>query len=206
MLFVEQACGRLVVLAGGGWGGGYLVLSVTPNLGGCITSVGGCLISGGNSKLFFGFFFCFAASASSHSPSSVHSGAKEPNSAALLSGQSHLGSSRSRPSVMKEQNQPPPYRIPSKILERQQSVCKYHRRLGASCSPNAIRDDHPVVTAQIATIQRAGASKPRCSFNTTKTLQSDFSLVQNHQHLCLLSVFCFRSDVKCRSAPESSGN
>lgn len=54
MLYVEQACGRLVVLAGGG----YLVLLVTLTSGGCNASVGGCLISGGNSKLFFlGFFF-----------------------------------------------------------------------------------------------------------------------------------------------------
>lgn len=99
MLYVEQACGRLVVLAGGLPG-----VVGDPYLGGCITSVGGNLISGGNSKLFFFLFFCILASASSHSPSSVHSGAEERNSAALLSGQSHLGSSRSRPSVMTERN------------------------------------------------------------------------------------------------------
>lgn len=104
---------------------------------------------------------------------SVHSSAEGRNSAALLSGQPHLGSSSDS------------------------SRCA-NTIAGSALVVPQMQYETIILWLPHSSQQSKG---PRCSVHTTKTLQSDFSLVQNHQHLCLSSVFCFRSGVKCRSAP-----
>lgn len=140
------------------------------------------------------FFLYCGFSFMSQSRHSVHSGAKERNSAALLSGQPHHA-----PSVTKEQTQPPSasnskqspratavgVQVPSQARALAVPQTRNTRRSSCGCRTTRNNPKGHVV-----------------AFTPSKTLQSDSSLVQNHQHSCLLSVFCFRSAaVKCRSVP-----